>query len=109
MKLTRERINELAAKPSVRAIAVENFLGSLGSQSKGDALANLEQDARAYGWNARTIAAIRTGIVESFRVPRVDREWQRENAMQFGMGCGAEQLARELHDEAKDDERLVKP
>jgi uncharacterized NAD-dependent epimerase/dehydratase family protein len=67
MPLTQDRINELAAKPSVRAIAVKNFLGSLGTQSKRVALANLEQDARAYGWNARTIAAIRTGIVESFR------------------------------------------
>lgn len=65
-KLTRERINELAAKRGARAIAVQNFLGSLaGGQS--DALANLELDARSYRWNAATIAAIRQGIREHFQ------------------------------------------
>lgn len=64
-KLTSERINELAAKRGVRAIAVRNFLGSLPSDAKrSDALANLEEDGRSYRWNSATIAAIRQGIRE---------------------------------------------
>ncbi len=116
MSLTKDRIDELAAKRGVRAIAVQNFLGSLGTLSKPHALANLEQDARLYCWNAPTIAAIRTGIRESFepaakpaknkpiRAPRVDREWQRENAMQLGMGLGVEAYNDAMGYGGRDDE-----
>jgi hypothetical protein len=36
--------------------------GTLGTMPTPDALGNLDQDARAYGWNAATVSAIRAGI-----------------------------------------------
>jgi hypothetical protein len=65
--LTRERIQQLASKKGVKAIAVQNFLGSLGGSSYQDAMANLEMDARSYGWNTATQSAIRAGILENFQ------------------------------------------
>lgn len=115
MPLTNKRIAELAESPGARTIAVENFLGSLATPiddatGKRYALDNLERDARVYRWNQATVSAIRKGITEAFsgarlattktaenkppRVkrakPAVDREWQREQAMQAGMGLGVE-------------------
>ena len=53
---------ELALKkyPKARKIAVENF--TYGREGKGMTMAdslNLEMDARAYGWKADTIKAIK--------------------------------------------------
>jgi hypothetical protein len=104
MPITQQRIAELAAKKGVRAIAVENFLGSLGGLSERDARANLSQDAGLYRWNAASVGAIRKGITEAYapakapprakaaprRLAPIDREWQREQAMQAGMGLGVE-------------------
>jgi hypothetical protein len=59
--LTGKQIIELASKPKVKKIAVENFLSSLGQDNR-DNLANLEMDAALYKWNAATIAAILKGI-----------------------------------------------
>lgn len=67
MGLTEKRIAALAERRGARAIAVENFLRSLGTLSLEHALANLELDARLYRWNAATQAAIRAGILEAFR------------------------------------------
>jgi hypothetical protein len=63
-ELTEEEITGLARRSGVRKIAVENFLMSmsLAGVSLSDAYANLALDARAYGWNAATQAAIRQGI-----------------------------------------------
>ena len=56
-------IQRLTARKGVRAIAVENFLGSLDpADSKSAMFANLRDDARAYKWNAATVAAISDGI-----------------------------------------------
>src|SRR5262245_35920534 len=63
--LTNRRIAELAEKPLVRTRAAENFLQSL-TGTKRECLENLASDAAAYGWNAATYAAIRTGINEAF-------------------------------------------
>lgn len=52
--LSATRITQLASKPKVRQVAVENFLGSLGDSTQDHALANLVQDARDYKWNAPT-------------------------------------------------------
>jgi hypothetical protein len=63
VKLTAARINQLASRKGVKKIAVENFLSTMGSRD--DALVNLGEDARSYGWNAATQRAIRTGILET--------------------------------------------
>lgn len=111
MPLTNKRIAELAERAGVRTTAVENFLGSLGPSEKHARL-NLAQDAALYSWNRATVAAIRAGIKLAYvpaesstrivaenqpirakrapRKPAVDREWQREQAMQAGMGMGVE-------------------
>jgi hypothetical protein len=63
--LTLGKIEELASWPGVRRIAVENFLGTLDAATtptKAAALANLNRDARLYGWSENTIAAIKEGI-----------------------------------------------
>lgn len=65
MRLTPERIAELASGPKVRKIAVENFLSTLGSMSYQEAKGNLEMDARSYRWNEETYGAIWTGILEA--------------------------------------------
>lgn len=64
--LTKETIQELAARPGVKKVAVENFLGTLGTMTLGNALDNLASDAQAYGWSAETIAAIFEGIHDHF-------------------------------------------
>lgn len=65
--LTNERIEQLATKKGVRSIAVRNFLGTVGANANAMfAYANLDSDARSYGWNAATVNAIRTGIREHF-------------------------------------------
>jgi len=63
--LTNEKIAQLASKKGVKAIAVQNFLGSLGGMTRMDALMNLSMDARSYKWNTPTVNAIRSGILEA--------------------------------------------
>jgi len=65
--LTTERIEQLASRRGVKAVAVRNFLFTVGvNQNLIVAYANLEYDARSYRWNAATVNAIRTGIIEYF-------------------------------------------
>lgn len=63
--ITSEQIEKLASRKGAKRIAVENFLGTLGTMSRADALGNLDADARAYRWNAATVNAIRAGILAS--------------------------------------------
>ena len=65
--LTVSEIEKLASRSGVKRIAVENFLMTL-HESSGEAgnLYNLKSDARVYGWNARTVAAIKAGIKAAF-------------------------------------------
>ena len=70
MALTSADITKLAAKKGVRKIAVENFLGTLGSEGpagKSGALHNLYSDAASYKWNAATVTAIESGISKFFK------------------------------------------
>jgi hypothetical protein len=60
--LTNEEIEILASKPGVKRIAVENFLGSLQSNSYAADVANMQMDAGMYRWNAQTVSAITKGI-----------------------------------------------
>ena len=46
----------------MRRIAVENFLFSMAGMTYGQARANVELDARLYGWNAATRRALVAGI-----------------------------------------------
>lgn len=48
----------------VKRSAVENFLGTLAGLTRDEAIANMELDARLYGWNEATRAAILDGIEE---------------------------------------------
>lgn len=66
MKLTPERISELASGKKVDKAAVENFLGSLDGLSYQEAVGNCEMDAHSYKWSRATSAAIRIGLVENF-------------------------------------------
>lgn len=66
MKLTPERISELASGKKVNKTAVENFLGSLSGLSYQEAVGNCEMDAKSYKWNRQTSSAIRIGLVEHF-------------------------------------------
>jgi len=65
MKLSMERIEALASQPGVKRLAVENFLCTIDGLTRDEALANLEQDTKAYKWNAATGRAIRLGILEA--------------------------------------------
>lgn len=65
--LTATRIEELAAQPYVRRVAVENFLSSLEGLDYQGARANLELDAASYGWNEETVGAIWQGILDNFK------------------------------------------
>lgn len=65
MKLSHERIQELASQPGVKRIAVENFLSTLGSMTYQEAKMNLEMDARSYRWNDETVSAIWQGLLDA--------------------------------------------
>jgi hypothetical protein len=70
MALSAETIVTLAARKGVKRTAVENFLGTLGSEGpsgKSGALRNLYSDAASYKWNAATISAISRGIALYFK------------------------------------------
>lgn len=62
-ELELDEIRELAKRPNVRAIAVENFLmsfhpdvGPVGNHY------NLIMDSRSYGWNEATVKACSDGL-----------------------------------------------
>lgn len=56
-------ISDLASRPKVKKIAVENFLNSLPMDTpKHIDIMNMLSDAACYGWNTETKAAIRDGI-----------------------------------------------
>lgn len=65
--LTPERIAKLAARKNVKAIAVENFLSTLGTMTYGEAMGNLRADQKSYRWTAATFNAIVKGIEENYR------------------------------------------
>jgi len=65
MKLSLDRAAELSSRPGVDTDAAFNFLATLDGLTQGQALANLELDAVAYGWNAATGRAIQQGIMEA--------------------------------------------
>lgn len=64
--LTATRIEKLAKGKNVKTVAVENFLGTLGTMTHQDALMNLDADARSYRWSRETVAAIRKGLLEHY-------------------------------------------
>ena len=61
--LTSEEINHLASMKGVKRIAVENFLGTIDTESPIAAhRMNLNMDAGLYKWNSATVGAIQKGI-----------------------------------------------
>lgn len=60
--LTGQEIESLSTRKGVKAIAVQNFLGTLNDSTAREAYHNLQADARSYRWNAATIKAIEAGI-----------------------------------------------
>jgi hypothetical protein len=69
MALSSTDITKLASRKGVRKIAVENFLGTLGSEGpagRSGALQNLYSDAASYKWNSATVSAITSGINKYF-------------------------------------------
>lgn len=65
--LTGAEIGRLAGRPGVRRVAAENFLATLDEGiGAGGNLANLELDARLYGWSRATVKAIEDGIRMAF-------------------------------------------
>jgi len=61
-KLTSEEIEELANRPNVKKVAVENFLMDMG-EDLIVAMGNLGLDAKYYIWNRQTVQAILDGIL----------------------------------------------
>jgi len=67
-KLLVAEIDRFANRPGVRKIAVQNFLLTVTNNPDAQtAIMNLNMDARLYGWNRETVAAIREGIELSAR------------------------------------------
>ena len=60
-ELKEEEIQKLANLKGVRKIAVENFLGTMGTDDRA-AKGNLWLDAQSYKWNGKTVSTIRRGI-----------------------------------------------
>jgi hypothetical protein len=62
-KLTSSEIENLAATPGAKRIAVENFLSTVHyNPTLTCALRNLNMDAELYKWKSETVKAIKTGI-----------------------------------------------
>jgi len=70
-RLTQNQIEKLilatqkAKNPKChgKRVAISNFLGTLPAHTSfGDDYANLQMDARLYGWNAQTQSAILKGL-----------------------------------------------
>lgn len=72
-ELTSAGINTLAARPGVRRIAVENFLGSMAEYGERAAVGNLRADAASYRWNSATQSAIAAGIKMACKPAKVAR------------------------------------
>lgn len=60
-------VEMLAARKGVKRVAVENFLYTMDGLTHQEAIANMELDARLYGWNAATKRAICDGIIAEFQ------------------------------------------
>lgn len=60
-ELTIEEIQKFASRKGCKAVAVTNFLGTMGTDPMA-ARINASEDARSYRWNAATQKAIRDGI-----------------------------------------------
>jgi len=60
--LTINEIEELASRPGVRRVVVENFLGTMADYGEVAARANLKRDGKMYQWSPATVAAIEDGI-----------------------------------------------
>lgn len=65
MKLPAARIADSSSREGADRTAVANFLGTLDDLTQSEALANLELDVVAYGWNTPTGRAIQQGIMEA--------------------------------------------
>ncbi len=65
--LATSKIAELSRRKNVKSVAVENFLSSLDGLSYTEAIGNLEIDGRLYKWNAATYAAIKEGIILTYK------------------------------------------
>ena len=65
--ITDTQIEKLASRKGVKKIAVENFLGTLGSMSEWEARANMNMDAGMYKWNAATRRALDSGIKTAYK------------------------------------------
>ena len=59
-------IKKLAGRKGARKIAVENFLGTMGTDEEC-AVVNLEMDRGLYGWDSKTVGAIMDGISKATR------------------------------------------
>lgn len=70
---------------AIKQNAVDNFLASLGSLTKDQALANLALDARSYRWNAETVAAIKGGIEAHFDGQAYWAQFRPDNLCNCGM------------------------
>jgi len=67
-RLSLEEIEELASRPAVRQIVVENYLATLPLDIGVDGnLANLYMCAWLRKWNMATVAAILDGIMRAFK------------------------------------------
>ena len=60
-ELTTEEITKFASMPNVKKIAVENFLMSMGTDSRLATINSL-LDSKLYNWNKETLKAIHDGI-----------------------------------------------
>jgi hypothetical protein len=63
-KLTHKldkKTGELVPRPGVNLVAVQNFLGTMGTNVM-DNYGNARADAASYRWNAPTLGAIMKGI-----------------------------------------------
>jgi hypothetical protein len=67
MAITLVQIEELASRPGVVRIAVENFLTTLEGMSSREAYHNMRLDARSYKWNRETVKALEQGLEIHYR------------------------------------------
>ena len=68
-ELRDSEIAELATRPGVKKMAVENFLFSMPDNITAHGQrANAMMDAKLYRWNAATLDAIMSGIAMAYTV-----------------------------------------
>ena len=66
-ELTAVEIEQLAGRPGVKRLAVENFLSTLYLPAGyAGNLANANADARCYRWSEATLRAIRDGVFQAW-------------------------------------------